>query len=101
MYEYCEGTDITADAFPASPRRLTACPVCKNVICDPVTVREYPDISPSVQNPPNYPISQICTDGLVHQSPNLVPSSTLVLRLPTRPPIVKLILPSARKSTAF
>src|SRR5258706_14950956 len=80
MYAYCEGTVITGDAFPASPMRGTAFRVCKNVLCDPVTVREYADISRSVQNPPNYPISQICTDGLVRQSPNRVPSALPALQ---------------------
>ena len=36
--------------FLQPPGDSLSCPVCKNVLCDPVTVREYADISPLVQN---------------------------------------------------
>ena len=36
--------------FLQPPGDSLSCPVCKNVLCDPVTVREYDDTSPLVQN---------------------------------------------------
>ena len=78
-----------------------------NVLCDPVTVREYACATPQSLGSVNALLTPFRRSApmamssvhLVHQTPSLV-LSTLVLRLPTRPPIVKLMSPSVRKSTA-
>ena len=92
---------ITLEAFLAAPRRLTVLPSLQE--CSPRPTCTNPQHLGS-QNALLAPFHRFAPKTmtsvrLVHQTASLF-LSTPVLRLPTRSPIVRLMLPSVRKSTA-
>ena len=105
LCEYARLLTLLQRRFLQAPGDSLSCPVCKNVLCDPVTVRQYvpvldihdrsqiPLLSPSRRSAP----MAMSSVHLALQIPNLV-LSTPVPRQSTHLPIVKPILPSALKS---